>query len=95
MTEAEFKKEIKSLRKTIAMLRKDGNEFFNKILLRDKKAMFTYPKDKLHLSWRFDDLYHHCKAAQTLGYSVIIEVDDDGLHTHYVKKLPTTRPYMF
>jgi hypothetical protein len=95
MTNPEDVKTIKFLRKRITDLCKDGNELYNKMLFRETKGLFFYPKEKLRDGFRIDDLYERTIAAQTLGWNVIMEADDKGLHFSYAKKLPGSRPSSF
>ena len=57
--------------------------------------MWTYPKDKLNVNWNLTDLYERSRAAQTLGYKVIIEATDKGIEIYYAEKLPAYRPFSF
>jgi hypothetical protein len=88
-------KTIKDLRRQISQLKEQGNRFFDQIICRETYGMFLYPKDKLNISWTLSDVYERAHAAQTLGYNVLIRVDDKGLHVDYAKKLPNSRPWAF
>jgi hypothetical protein len=87
--------QLKQLRSSLKTLRQDANEFYNKVNQRRKIGMFSYPKAKLNLTWTLSDLYERTITAKTLGWDVIIEADEEGLHVHYIQKLPTSRPYSF
>ena len=88
-------KTIKSLRHTIATLRVEANKFFDKIICRDTRGMFLYPKNRLKEGWSLTDVYERTTAAQELGWTVILRADADGLHVDYAQKLPTQRPWNF
>jgi hypothetical protein len=86
---------IRNLRETVKELRKEGNEWVNKIFCRKKIAMWTYPQDKLNQAWHLKDLQERTYAAQALGYSVGIEATAKGIEVFYFEKLPTYRPWNF
>ncbi len=65
------------------------------MLFRETKGLFFYPKENLKTGYTLDDLYQRTIAAQTLGWNVIMEADEKGLHFSYAKKLPTNRPESF
>lgn len=88
-------KQLKMARSQLKQIRQDANEFYNKVVNRRTIGMFTYPKEKLKLTWTLDDLYERTITAQTLGWDVIIKADNEGLHVNYIQRLPTSRPYSF
>lgn len=53
---------------------------------RHRKAMWSYPKDKLTTGWRLDDLAERVQAADQLGYDVQLKVVEGSLHAEYVKR---------
>jgi hypothetical protein len=53
------------------------------------QLMWFYPKAKLNAGWYLTDLYERTKAADQLGYDVVLVAKDDGLHVKY-RKLPDT-----
>lgn len=55
---------------------------------RHTTAMFMFPKAKLGIGWSVLDLYERTKAADQLGYDVIVKAADDGLHVQYIKRVP-------
>jgi len=86
---------IKSLRKNLSSLRQDANGLYNKLICRDTRGMFLYPKNRLKEAWILTDVYERTMAAQELGWNVVLRADADGLHVDYAKKLPTQRPPSF
>lgn len=50
--------------------------------------MWVYPKSKLGLNWNLTDLYERTKAAEQLGYDVILVATDEGLEVKYQKMKP-------
>jgi len=95
MMTASEQRYLKSLRQENAELRKQGHEFFDKILNRDTRVLFTYAKERIGSSWSLEDVWERTMAAQALGFNTIIRADDKGLHIDYAKTLPTARPYRF
>lgn len=55
---------------------------------RHTVTMCVFPKEKLGGSWRVDDIYERTIAAKALGYDVMLEAKDDGLHVRFVKRVP-------
>ncbi len=56
---------------------------------RHEVFMWEYPKSKIDLSWKINDLYHKVSAAKQLGYEVILEIsEEEGLLVKYRKKMP-------
>ena len=64
-------------------------EFCNSLKWRHKVAMHYYPKDRLSETWSVNDLYERTAAAQQIGYEVILEAKDTGLHVFYRKVVKT------
>ncbi len=95
LTPEESATALRQLRKTVSGLRETANEFFNKVVNRDVRGMFLYPKNRLKEAWALTDVYERTLAAQELGWTVVIRADQDGLHVDYAKKLPTSRPWNF
>lgn len=52
------------------------------------KPMWTYPKRHVDegFSWKLQDLIQRVLAAEQLGYSVRLRVNEGGLHVEYVKR---------
>jgi len=69
-------------------LLKTCKEWANKIKYRHTVNMWRYPKDNLSSGWDLKDLWERTKAAEQLGYDVILVAKDDGLSVNYVKKIP-------
>lgn len=63
-----------------------------KVTNRHTVAMWHYPKARLTDGWSVLDLYERTKAAEQLGYDVVLKSKDDGLHVQYVKRVPN-RPF--
>jgi hypothetical protein len=95
MAESAQEKQIKLLRAQLKIIRTEGNEFYDKMNGRKCITMWTYPKEKLNCSWMLSDLWDRTMAAQALGWDVIIDADEKGIHVRYAEKLPTSRPNSF
>ena len=76
-------------------LKREANEYYDKIDKRKKILMWMYPKDKLESMWSIKDLWDRTSAAQSLGWDVIIESSAEGIKVYYVEKLPSTKPFSF
>lgn len=73
-------------------LKERFTEYVNNCVVRGKRQMWTYPKDRLNDGWNLASLHERCAAAEQLGYDVQIRATNDGLVVEYVRKLPQ-RPY--
>lgn len=60
------------------------------IMYRHRKTMWRYAKEQLNQTWRLNGLWERVAAAEQLGYDVVLEAKEDGLHVVYVKKIPDT-----
>ena len=71
-------------------------EYASQVDWPEKKAMFLIPIAKVRnqTAFSFLDIYERTKAAEQLGYRVVIEARDDGLSFQYIKKPPKI-PYEF
>ena len=59
------------------------------VITRKRIGMWHYPKDKLHASWRLDDLSERVRTADQLGYDVQLRWDETvGLQVEYVERIP-------
>lgn len=67
-------------------------DWCNKVRYRHQVSMWFYPKDRLIEGWSLNDLYERTKAAEQLGYDVVVVANDKGLSVTYVKKVPEV-PY--
>ncbi len=72
----------------------EAQDFARKVKCRHTKTMWTYPKDKLNTGWALESLYERVKAAEQLGYEVVLMATDDGLAVRYVKEVPEA-PWAF
>lgn len=72
----------------------DAKNFIYKIHNPSRIFMWRYPKDKLGERWTLTDLYERTKAAEQLGYDVIVIAEDNGLTIQYRKMMPEI-PYNF
>jgi hypothetical protein len=72
-----------------ARLLEKVNDFASKVAYPRRVAMFWYAKAKLGDGWSLTDLYERTKAADQLGYDVVLLAKDDGLHVQYVQRRPT------
>lgn len=61
--------------------------FCRSIRYAPETSMYRYPKDKLGDGWSLNDLCARVKAADQLGYDVIVKADDDGLLIRYRKRI--------
>ena len=69
-------------------------EFCRKLRYPHEETMFLYPKSDLSKNWSLSDLYERTKAAEQLGYDVIVQAHEKGLSVIYRKRNPTI-PYMW
>lgn len=67
-------------------------QYFTKVKNLHERMMFFYPKEKLDAGFNLSDLYERTKAAEQLGYSVMLVAADRGLEVIY-KKNPPYVPY--
>lgn len=67
------------------------NAFASKVAYPHTRSMFFYPRAKLSEEWALTDLWERTKAAEQLGYDVVLLANDVGLHVQYVKARPTWR----
>ena len=51
-----------------------------------RRSMWMYPKNRLSERWQLSDLYERARAADQLGYDVVLKPGDDGLTVQYVKR---------
>lgn len=65
-----------------ALLEEAKRGFF-KFQYPKRKSMFFFEKSKLKTGWTLDEVYQRVSAADTLGWEVILEAKDDGLHMTY------------
>lgn len=75
------------------MLHNDIVSWIRKLRCRRVVGMFFWPADKLTSDkvWRLDDVYQRTMAAKSLGYEVVLEVDEKGMAMKYRKviEIPT------
>lgn len=74
------------------MLLEDIKDWCRKVKFRNEKVMWVYPKGRLNQGWPLGDLYERVKAAEQLGYDVILIANDEGLSVRYRKQVPSI-PY--
>lgn len=55
---------------------------------RREIAMWSYPKISLNSGWDLTDLCERTKAADQLGYDVILKATDGGLEIYYKERMP-------
>ena len=75
------------------ILREEGREWMDKVLHRGKTLMWWFSLSNLPSN--LNTVYERTMAAQQLGYSVVVEANDQGLRFHYVKALPESKPWGF
>lgn len=51
-----------------------------------RKAMWVYPKNRLSEGWRLTDLDERVRAADQLGYDVVLVGTEAGLEVQYRKR---------
>ena len=58
-------------------------------------SMWRYPKEKLGDKWPIAELYERTKAADQLGFDVLLIAGDDGLSVEYQKRVkkPSWGPF--
>lgn len=72
-----------------ARLLDEFKAFCDAIDYRSRITMFFFKKSSLKEGgWSMSEVYERTRAADTLGYDVVIEAADDGLRFKYVKKIP-------
>lgn len=59
-----------------------------KVTHRKQIGMWSYPTESLDKGWKLNDLYERIKAADQLGYNVILKATDKGLEVYYREKAP-------
>lgn len=64
-----------------------AQEFAASVQYRHTKTMWTYPRGRLSQGWRLDTLAERVKAADQLGYDVILTTVDDALVVQYRKRV--------
>ena len=57
-----------------------------------RSTMFVVPKGRLSEGWYLLDVYERTKAADQLGYDVLLVAADSGLEMSY-RKRPDATPY--
>ena len=71
-----------------------ANEVYH--VFNTRTEVFQYPKDSMSTSsWNLADLVERTRAAQQLGYRVVLTVNDRGLVVEYEKKMKTTLEYFY
>jgi hypothetical protein len=80
---------LKQERRRYEALRAEANEYARNVynVLVTPKTMFRYPQEKMNLNWNLQDLLERTKAAQQLGYRVVITADEEGILVQYEKQL--------
>lgn len=69
-------------------LKEEFRQWVNKVEFRRKFSMWLYPKAKLNEGWKLGDLWERTKAAEQLGFDVILLAADEGIIVKYVEKCP-------
>ena len=75
-------------RKKYNTLRARALDHFEKTIFPHTVAMWQYPKDRLREGWPLWELYERTKAAEQLGYDVILVAADHALVVKYRKHVP-------
>lgn len=71
----------------------DIKKWCSDVAYRHRVKMWTYQKARLSEGWELATLNQRVAAAGQLGYEVILESDDSGLHVLYRKKAPDVPLY--
>ena len=74
------------------MLLEEIKDWCRKVKFRHEKVMWVYQKNRLNQGWPLRNLYERVKAAEQLGYDVILIANDEGLSVRYRKQVPNI-PY--
>lgn len=69
-----------------ARLLADVRKFAIAVKYAARKTMWVYPKNRLNEGWNLADLYERAKAANQLGYDVLVIPAEDGLRVEYRKR---------
>lgn len=69
-------------------LAQEFDQYKFKVACPRRVTMWQYPKEKLNELWRLYDLWERTKAADQLGYDVVLIAADEGLKVQYVAKRP-------
>lgn len=69
-----------------ARLLADVRKFAISVKFAHKKLMWRYNKQDLGKNWTLTDLYERVKAAEQLGYDVVLIAEDAGLAVQYTKR---------
>lgn len=69
-----------------ARLLADVRKFASSVKYPHKKLMWRYNKSDLGKHWTLTDLYERVKAADQLGYDVVLVAEDAGLAVQYAKR---------
>lgn len=84
-----MKKQKRDIKTPYQRLAEEFDQYKVKVAFPRRVGMWSYPKARLSEGWALLDLYERTKAAEQLGYDVILLPKDDGLHVQYVQKRPT------
>jgi hypothetical protein len=76
-----------------ARLLQSFKEYARAVEYRQRVTMWLYPMEKLSERWNLLDLYERTKAAEQLGYDVLVSAEDEGIVVRYIKKIPS-RPWV-
>ena len=65
--------------------------WIRKMKYRHTVSMFYWSLENLKPGkvWRLDDVYQRTLAAQSLGYEVVIQADENGMTMKYKEKIET------
>lgn len=74
-------------------LLEDVQEYARKVRYASTTLMWFYQKDELSNNWRLDGLNERVRAADQLGYDVILRSTDRGLEVLYRKRAPDPSRY--
>jgi hypothetical protein len=75
-----------------ARLLKQFIKYCDYVEYRDNRKMFLFKRDELLKGYSLSDVYERTRAADQLGFDVILRTDADGLHVEYIRRIPK-RPW--
>lgn len=69
-------------------LKRECQQWANKVLYRPEKIMFTYPAEKLEkYNYDLKQVHERVMAAQQIGYKVEIKANSEGLRIVYKERI--------
>jgi hypothetical protein len=75
-----------------ARLLETARRFAFSVKYANTKSMFFYPTARLSEGWALREIHSRTMAADQIGYDVIVQAKDDGLHIKYRKRVVAPYP---